>query len=386
MARRPAPTPVPPMPSDELLRRIGAHDWEGADRQALKERADRIEKELREARDRLLPAVPEGAFLTTNRGILDMAVRRRIALERYSSFQLSRMVELLHATSDDIADRITLLRSRMGADATKSIAYDKLIGLKASVDKLITDTNQYITGLLRGSLVGTAGSYNAHVGGLLEALSTDEGGARIALQTQRITVEQAMAAANARPMQGALLEDWLTHFSDTARDRIDETLRIAFIEGEAANVTKQRLRAVTQQTSRGLDALIRTSHAHIATAVTEANYAANADLIEGVEWVSVLDSRTTAVCRSRDGKRWPVGEGPRPPAHVNCRSTVIPALIGTQPAGRETYGQWLKRQSAATQDDILGPARGKLFRSGKITVDRFVDMKGKRIPLNELRT
>jgi hypothetical protein len=55
-----------------------------------------------------------------------------------------------------------------------------------------------------------------------------------------------------------------------------------------------------------------------------------------------------------------------------------------EPLPRETYAQWLKRQPAPTQDDILGPARGKLFRSGKLTVDRFVDMKGKTLTLAEL--
>jgi hypothetical protein len=49
-----------------------------------------------------------------------------------------------------------------------------------------------------------------------------------------------------------------------------------------------------------------------------------------------------------------------------------------------TYGKWIKGQSAAVQDEVLGPGRGKLLRQGKYTVDQFIDNKGKQIPLEEL--
>jgi len=58
-------------------------------------------------------------------------------------------------------------------------------------------------------------------------------------------------------------------------------------------------------------------------------------------------------------------------------------LTGTVPA-KTTYGQFLSRQSAAFQNDILGPTRGKLFRSGGLTLDKFVDKTGAEIPLRDL--
>jgi SPP1 gp7 family putative phage head morphogenesis protein len=41
-------------------------------------------------------------------------------------------------------------------------------------------------------------------------------------------------------------------------------------------------------------------------------------------WVSVIDSRTTAICTQRDGTVYEMGEGPLPPAHIRCRSTIAP--------------------------------------------------------------
>jgi hypothetical protein len=111
-------------------------------------------------------------------------------------------------------------------------------------------------------------------------------------------------------------------------------------------------------------------------------------VVKGVEWVSTLDNRTTPICISRDGKIYPVGKGPRPPAHINCRSVTAPvleAIEGVTPFTRQTYREWLAKQSAATQDEILGRARGALLRSGGLSVDKFVDKAGKVLTLEQLK-
>ncbi len=58
-------------------------------------------------------------------------------------------------------------------------------------------------------------------------------------------------------------------------------------------------------------------------------------------------------------------------------------LTGQVPA-KTTYSQFLKRQPAKFQDDILGPTRGKLFRKGDLGLDKFVDRTGAEIPLRDL--
>ena len=42
-----------------------------------------------------------------------------------------------------------------------------------------------------------------------------------------------------------------------------------------------------------------------------------------VMWVSTLDHRTSDFCKVADGKVFPIDSGPRPPAHLRCRSNVI---------------------------------------------------------------
>ena len=50
-----------------------------------------------------------------------------------------------------------------------------------------------------------------------------------------------------------------------------------------------------------------------------------------------------------------------------------------------TYQDWLRKQPASRQDDILGVTKGKLFRQGGLTLDRFVDRAGRELNLTELR-
>jgi hypothetical protein len=53
--------------------------------------------------------------------------------------------------------------------------------------------------------------------------------------------------------------------------------------------------------------------------------------------------------------------------------------------GRTTYQSWLKRQDAEFQNEVLGVERAELFRSGKVTLDRFVDDQGVTLTLKQLR-
>lgn len=50
----------------------------------------------------------------------------------------------------------------------------------------------------------------------------------------------------------------------------------------------------------------------------------------------------------------------------------------------ETFQQFLAQQPVAIQDDILGRARGRLFRKGKLTPDYFVEPTGRQRRLKDL--
>lgn len=315
--------------------------------------------------------------MADGRATFDDAVRRRIALERYSTAQAKQALRFLKELEADLLAKIAAYQAAGRAQLT--IRQQQAV--LASVKEISAEVYGRLQTSLRRGMTNLAGrEYDA----AQEAISAAAETVGLTATTQQLTGTAAFEIAASRPMNGALLKDWLADLEPSHRKRIERALRIAFSEGENLSSAARRLRDAGLQNGRGLEALIRTSNAHIAAQVTQATVEANADIVQGVEWVSVLDGRTTDVCRGRDGEVYPIDSGPRPPAHPNCRSTTRTVLKGMEPLKRETYGEWLKRQPAADQDDILGPARGKLFREGRLTVDRFVDMRGKRVPLEKL--
>lgn len=161
---------------------------------------------------------------------------------------------------------------------------------------------------------------------------------------------------------------------------------IQSLRGTKANQYTDGLLNITRNS---IDATTRTLIAHSATLAKEQVYKANDDIIEGVQWISTLDRRTTAACRMLDGQIFRHGEGARPPIHYNCRSTVIPitrlsklfnqgatrASETGQVSGNLTYYEWLKQQSSTFQDQALGATRGQLFREGGLSAERFAALQ-----------
>lgn len=74
----------------------------------------------------------------------------------------------------------------------------------------------------------------------------------------------------------------------------------------------------TSESSAELSARQASAQAAFPQQVAEANAAD-----EYLVWDATLDDRTTALCQGRHGRRWGDGWFSPPPAHYNCRSTLI---------------------------------------------------------------
>lgn len=252
----------------------------------------------------------------------------------------------------------------------------------------------------------------------------------------------------AEPFMGATLSEWAEKAGADDIARIEQAIRIGLTQGETIPQISARIvgtaaaggaNGVTATARRNAEAITRTAVMAISSGAREELYAENSDLFEALVFTATLDSRTTPICRSLDGKRYKVGEAPVLPLHWGERSLLLPAVNGevignrpmrnfTQkqllreyanergfkaPASRDglphgekgafdawarkrqreltgqvpastTYQQWLGRQSASFQTDILGPTRTALFRRGNLTLDKFVAPDGRELTLSEL--
>jgi len=187
--------------------------------------------------------------------------------------------------------------------------------------------------------------------------------------------------------------------------RIQGAVRFGYVEGQTTQQIIQRIRGTKAAgfndgllaiSKRNTEAIVRTSLQHAASQARNEVWKRNSKVIKGVKWSSTLDSRTSRICASLDGQIYPIDSGPRPPAHVNCRSSTTAVLAdkykeiskgrtraqrdpGTGKIGRTSaetsYYDWLKRQPASVQNSIIGPTRGKLLRNGGISSNRFAELQ-----------
>ncbi len=207
--------------------------------------------------------------------------------------------------------------------------------------------------------------------------------------------------------------------SAAEKKRLDAVIRKGIAENKtidqiALEIRKGNIHNITRAQSRGL---VITAITSVTSQTDQEVYKANQKAIQGWQYVSVLDSRTTPVCIHRDGKIYDTTDTVHlPPAHFNCRSTTVPvfkswedisklegvaqirrrnienlskeqiAYYDGQTPLRESYNSWLLRQDKAIQLRHLGDyQKVELFRSGQLEVDKFTNADGNSVGIKELR-
>lgn len=111
------------------------------------------------------------------------------------------------------------------------------------------------------------------------------------------------------------------------------------------------------------------------------------------ERATVKDTRTRktrekdfrAEAREAAGDKWKdMSEADRRKAVARIRDKWSRENIGHEPEATN-YNGWLKKQPAAFQDEVLGAAKGKLFRQGGLELNQYVDRNGNELTLEQLR-
>jgi hypothetical protein len=143
-------------------------------------------------------------------------------------------------------------------------------------------------------------------------------------------------------------------------------------------------------------------------------YEQNSDVLSSLEWSAALDSRTCPECAVRDGKRWdinthqPIGGHSIPysvPAlHMNCRCTLLPITKTFRELGIDldemgsgarasaegvvfdkSFKDFMDRKGKSFTDEVLGKGRAEMYRSGTITFNQLLDLRGNALSLKQLQ-
>ena len=145
------------------------------------------------------------------------------------------------------------------------------------------------------------------------------------------STEQVIASAFSRPMAygntSLLISELMKNFTALETRKVQNAIRQGWYESQTVSQMVQTIRGtrankfkdgILATTTRNAQTIARTATNHIANQTRQSVLESNDRLLVGVEWVSTLDSRTSSVCRIRDGQVYPVKKGPRPPAHPSC--------------------------------------------------------------------
>lgn len=361
----------------------------------------------------------------------DAAVRRQVFLLRYVESTARKIVKLLADADADLAEQVAARLARIqqrGYDLGPATTR-RLDALRMAVAQQSAEIHAALQNRLTGELIDLASTMADYAAeDIVEAVAVD-------LSMLRPSPELLRASVTARPLQGRLLREWITDLDADNVRRIHQAVQLGVIEGQTGTDIIARVVEQTDLTKRKAGALTRTAINDVSTRAREMLYSENDDLIDAVEWVATLDGKTTPICQARDGKVFPIGKGPRPPAHPNCRSTTAPVLkswdalarpgalnpergpdniddlfrqqlaaqgfkpdaiakikrntrasMNGQVAGDLTYGAWLRKQPRSFVEDVMGVQKAKLFLDGKLPVEKFVDMRsGQPFTLDQLR-
>jgi hypothetical protein len=216
---------------------------------------------------------------------------------------------------------------------------------------------------------------------------------------------------------------WAKQAADTAfrfaaqvRQGVAQNETVAQVVTRIVGSKKYGTPGIMDISRRNAYALVHTSIQQISNDARMATFQENADILEGMEQVSTLDSHTTAVCMAYSGQQWnldgnPINGSELPynggcPRHYNCRSVIVPLLIPLskiagvelpkKPEGTRasdlgqikestTFDAFLKRHSTEYQDELLGKGRADMWREGKITLTDLVSGQGRELTLSELK-
>lgn len=334
--------------------------------------------------------------------IHDQAVKDAIQALRYEAGLSKRVLAHLRGLEKDLLAALS--------EAGSITSQRKLNALLSEARAAIADRFEGAQGLLDGEMPVFASTQAEK---LIDGLN---GLVKVDIFRMSLTSDQIKAIASDVLIEGAPSAEWWAAQEASTLQSFKNIIRGGMSSGLTGDEMARQVRDLMGTGMRNAQSLVRTSVITVNNAAHMACYEANADIINGVQWISTLDPRTCARCGALDGQTWKLTEShPMPSLHFGCRCALIAktksfeqlaresggntdlarkldqmpegtrASMDGQVAASTTYEEWLKRQPEALQTEILGPSRQRLYKAGKLTLRDLVDQGGNELTLAELK-
>ncbi|EIC4202265.1 minor capsid protein [Salmonella enterica subsp. enterica serovar Indiana] len=242
--------------------------------------------------------------------LIESFISHQVLLQRNASHEVNELAPFIQQMRDEVRKQVL----QFGDDNRTRQNLEKLLrDLEDILDGITTDWQDKLTDDLR-ALAGYEANW-----------TTKTLNANVDAKFVTPSLEQVWSAAKWNPLalndKPADLFGMMAGWGDTEINRLVTGVKMGFVQGKT---TRQIVKEVVGTgglvdiSQRNAATVVRTALNHVSTQAREATYKKNSDIVEKYEWVSTLDSRTSTICRSRDGQKYEIGKGPLPPAHPNC--------------------------------------------------------------------
>lgn len=368
---------------------------------------------------------------------LDAYVRHQIHLDQYTRGEVAKMVSLLETMEANIVAKLSRRKNTAFAKQRFNTMLASIRGELASGYKRI---GKRMESSMR-TLAKTEAKFNKDTIQVLSPADTVVAAVdpeRLLVASQRTVFQgktmarwmKSLEADQAKLITNELRQGWLL---GETNDQI-----AARLAGDPKTV------GVFSKGRNYVETIVRSGTNQLSAQARDRVFKNNARLIESVEWVSTLDGRTTiSICAPRDGLMYTTNQEPIDHGyawdggpgsiHFNCRSVSVPKIKGQEDidrtgldfnqqtdsrakstvrydpetrtsvgkgvrmpdaqrrgagkmySGTTDYQDWLKTQPAWFQNDALGSTtRGKLFRSGGLSLEKYSTKAGRTLTHQQL--
>lgn len=216
---------------------------------------------------------------------------------------------------------------------------------------------------------------------------------------------------------GNTIKEGFSKLDDKLKETFQNQIRLGVLNGETNQQIVNNLKPIMENfTTNNISSLVKTAVSTVTNNTRMEVYKENESVFKGYQHHSVIDSRTTFICSSRDGafydlnykginekgKLYPY----KPvPLHYLCRSIILPIVKSFKELGLDleevsgltrasmdgeiartiTFTDWFDKKSQSFQEQYLGKGRFELFKQGKINLSNLVNQQGKTLTLEQLK-
>ena len=341
-----------------------------------------------------------------------------VDLERFSANLIARIIALLLGLETELM--FALRRHDLGEVTLTSAKKKRMEALLEQGRQTVSTAYVKARNTVHSDLreVASLSSVNA-TKGINQAVQVE-------IATTGLAPERLRALVDGTLIEGAPSKQWWKDQAATTLRLFVDQVQKGYASGEGVDEISRRIvgtkaneynDGVMSVSRRNAIALIRSSVQAVSNSARTETFENNDDIIENLQQISTLDSRTTLVCKARSGLQWdlttkqPVGHlipwNGGVPQHWQCRSVMVAVLkplrslsdrkkkavqnSGTQasmdgqvPVDMD-YQDWLRTKPESFQREVLGPGRWELWKEGKLTLPQMLDMRGNPLSLDQLR-